>query len=70
MAGHGSNGLSKRLKGKRVKVRALHTRLVPRRPGGRLSTRFTNVWMVKTHLPAMSPQRLSKPITPELRLEL
>ena len=69
MAGCGLNGPSKRLKGKRANARALHIRLVPRRSGGRLSARFTNMWLVKTRLPAMLPQRLFKPITPESRLE-
>ena len=69
MAGHGMNGPSKRLEGKQVNAEALHTQLVPRRPGGRLSARSTNMWPVKTRLPAMLPQRLFEPITPESRLE-
>ena len=69
MASHGMNGLSKRLEGKRVNAKALHTRVVLHQPGGRLSARFTNMWLVKTHLPATLPQRLIEPITPESRLE-
>ena len=65
----GKDDLSKRLEGKWVNAEALHTQLVPHRPGGRLLARSTNMWPVKTRLPAMSPQRLFKPITPESRLE-
>ena len=66
-ADHGSTGPSRRLNGKRVEVRALHTRLVPHRPGGGLSAKFMNLWPARTHLPATSPQRLSKPTTRESR---
>ena len=69
MARCGMNGPSKRLEGKWVNVEALHTRLVTRWPGGRLSARSMNMWPVKTRLPAMSPQRLFEPITLESRLE-
>ena len=69
MTGHGMNGPSKRLEGKSVNAEALHTRLVPCQPGGRLLARSTYMWPVKNHLPATSPQRLFEPITPELRLE-
>ena len=48
MAGHGTNDPSKRLEGKWANAEALHTRLVPRQPGGRLLARFTNMWPVKT----------------------
>ena len=51
------------------KCRSPPNRLVPCHPGGRLSARSTNMWPVKTHLPATSPQRLFEPITPESRLE-
>ena len=69
MAGRGMNGPSGGLEGKWVNPKALHTRLVLCRPGRRLSARFTIMWPVKTCLPAMSPQRLFEPITPESRLE-
>ena len=69
MASRDMNGPSKRLEGKRANAEALHTRLVPHRPGGRLSARSTNMWLVKACLPATSPQRLFEPITPESRLE-
>ena len=69
MAGRGMNSPSKRLEGKRANAKALHTRLVPCQPGGRLSARSTNMWLVKTRLPTTSPQRLFEPITPESRLE-
>ena len=69
MASRGMNGLSKRLEEKRAKAEALHTQLVPHQPGRRLSARSTNLWLVKTRLPATSPQRLFEPITPESRLE-
>ena len=69
MAGHGMNGLSKRLEGKWANAEALNTQLVPHQPGGRLSARSTNMWPVKTRLPATSLQRLFEPITPESRLE-
>ena len=67
MASHCSTDQSKRLK--RMNPKVLHTQLVPHRPGGRLLAVSMNAWMVRTHLPATSPQRLSKPITLELRLE-
>ena len=69
MAGRGMNGPSKRLEGKWVNAKALHTRLVPHWPGRRLSARSTNMWPVKTRHPATSPQRLFEPITPESRLK-
>ena len=69
MASRGMNGPSKRLEGKWVNAEALHTQLVSRWPGRRLSARSMNMWPVKTRLPAMLPQRLFEPITPELRLE-
>ena len=69
MARHGMNGPSKRLEGKRANAEALHTQLVPRRPGRRLSARSMNMWPVKTRLPAALPQRLFEPITLESRLE-
>ena len=67
-ADRGLTGPSRRLNGKRVKVRALHTRLVLHQPGGGLSAKFMTMWLARTRLPATSPQRLSKPITRELRL--
>ena len=69
MARCGMNGPSGGLEGKRANPKALHTRLGPRRPGGRLSARFTIMWLVKSRLPATSPQRLFEPITPESRLK-
>ena len=69
MAGRGMNGPSGGLEGKRASPKALHTRLGPRQPGGRLSAKFMIMWLVKSHLPAMSPQRLFEPITPESRLK-
>ena len=69
MAGHGMNGPSEGLEGKWANAEALHNRLIPRQPGRRLLARFMIMWPVKTHLPAMSPQRLFEPITPESRLE-
>ena len=69
MAGRDMNDPSKRLEEKRANAEALNTRLVLRQPGRRLSARSTNMWPVKTRLPATSPQRLFEPITPELRLK-
>ena len=69
MARHGMNSPSKKLEGKQANTEALHTRLVPRRPGGRLLARSMNMWLVKTRLPATLPRRLFKPITPESRLK-
>ena len=68
MAGIGMKGLSGGLKGKRLSPKALPTQLGPHRQGGRLSAKFTIMWPVKTRLHAMLPQRLSRPIIPELRL--
>ena len=69
MAGHGTNGPSGELEGKRLSPKALPTRLGLHRPGGRLSAKFTITWLVKGLLPATSPQRLSGPITLESRHE-
>ena len=69
MAGHGMNGPSGGLEGKQASPKALHTRLGPRWPGGRLSAKFTIMWLVKSHLPAMLPQRLFGPIYPGIEAQ-
>ena len=69
MAGRGMNGPSGGLEGKQVSPKALPTQSGPHRPGGRLSAKFMITWLVKSLLPATSPQRLFRPITQESRLE-
>ena len=43
MAGRGLTGPSRKLNGKRVEVRALHTRLALHQPGGGLSAKFMSL---------------------------
>ena len=61
----GTKGPSGWLKGEHLNPKALPTQLGPQL--GPLA-KFTTMWMVRTRLQTMLPQRLSEPIIWELRL--